>query len=151
MYAVVASLWIPASDSIFILVLKDAEHVSALQTYKGLLFIAVTAVLFYFVIRTAAAHAKAEATAGSSPAEMAQRPMSERHGSAITEVLPPQIALAVLALAIAAMGYFVFQYEKEAIKRDKQSEIAEIADLKVNEATAVTALHTRSARGCFRP
>ena len=132
-YAVVASLWILASDSILMLIIKDAERVSTLQTYKGLLFIAVTTVLFYFVIRTVAAHAKAEATAGLGPAEMARQPMSERHGSVLTEVLPPLIALAVLALAIAATGYFVFQYEKEAIKRDKQGEIATIADLKVNE------------------
>jgi hypothetical protein len=80
-YAVVASLWILASDALLMLIRKDAEHVSVLQTYKGVLFIAMTAALLYFVTRSVAAYAKAEATAGSSPAEMARQPTEVRQGS----------------------------------------------------------------------
>jgi PAS domain S-box-containing protein len=51
----------------------------------------------------------------------------------MTQAARPLIALVVLALAIAATGYVVFQSGKEAIKRDKQSELAAIAHLKIHE------------------
>jgi two-component system cell cycle sensor histidine kinase/response regulator CckA len=64
---------------------------------------------------------------------MTRQPAGVRHGTVMTQAARPLIALVVLALAIAATGYVVFQYGKEAIKLEKQGELAAIAHLKITE------------------
>ncbi|HWA37830.1 MAG TPA: PAS domain S-box protein [Burkholderiales bacterium] len=68
-YAVLASAWILASDRLLDWLAYDAGTHSAYQTYKGWLFIAVTAGLLYFVLRRQPAPApQATADATSSDA-----------------------------------------------------------------------------------
>lgn len=50
-YALAAGLWIVFSDRLLGFVAKDPEHLTGLQTAKGWLFVAVTALLLHVVVR----------------------------------------------------------------------------------------------------
>ncbi|OGR42640.1 MAG: hypothetical protein A2X35_01435 [Elusimicrobia bacterium GWA2_61_42] len=58
LYAVLGGLWITFSDRLLWALVKDQAWVNSLQTYKGWFYVAVTAVLLYFLIRTALARIK---------------------------------------------------------------------------------------------
>ncbi|WP_161794796.1 PAS domain-containing protein [Desulfonatronum thioautotrophicum] len=50
-YVLVAGAWIAFSDYLLAMVVDDPDLLTRLQTYKGWLFVLVTAVLLYFVLR----------------------------------------------------------------------------------------------------
>lgn len=50
-YAVLSSLWIYLSDWLIYSIVKDAKLLTTLQDYKGWLFVAVTTVLFYLLVK----------------------------------------------------------------------------------------------------
>lgn len=49
-YAVIGGLWILFSDKILDSIIEDSHLITKIQTYKGWLFIAVTAILLYWLI-----------------------------------------------------------------------------------------------------
>ncbi|MEW5788087.1 MAG: PAS domain S-box protein [Pseudomonadota bacterium] len=51
LYAIFAALWILVSDQMVTWLFKDPIHVSLANTLKGWLFVSVTALLFYFLLR----------------------------------------------------------------------------------------------------
>lgn len=51
LYAVVGGLWIFLSDRLLLRAFEDVETLTAVQTYKGWLFVALSAVLIYFASR----------------------------------------------------------------------------------------------------
>jgi two-component system sensor histidine kinase UhpB len=65
-YAALASAWVVASDWVLLWMADDAATQSALQTYKGWAFVAVTATLLYFLLPRWAPPLAAE-TPGTSP------------------------------------------------------------------------------------
>lgn len=50
-YAAFAAVWIVLSDRLLNLLVSDPHWLGELQTYKGLVFVAVTSVLLYFLVR----------------------------------------------------------------------------------------------------
>jgi PAS domain S-box-containing protein len=50
-YAIAAGIWILLSDRILPLIARDADHLTRLQTAKGWLFVLVSALLLYFMVR----------------------------------------------------------------------------------------------------
>lgn len=50
-YAGIASAWIYFSDVISAVLFSDVQTLNSIQTYKGLLFVAITAVLLYVLVR----------------------------------------------------------------------------------------------------
>ena len=50
-YLIAGALWIFFSDKIVALIAQNARQISVLQTYKGWLYILITAVLFYLAMR----------------------------------------------------------------------------------------------------
>lgn len=68
LYALLAALWILLSDSALGLFLDDAASIQAASTLKGLLFVAVTSVLLFFlVLRFAVRRNGTTGDAGSRP------------------------------------------------------------------------------------
>ncbi|HUJ43939.1 MAG TPA: PAS domain S-box protein [Opitutaceae bacterium] len=63
LYGVLAALWIVASDRLLIASALDPATIGAIETYKGLGFVAVTAGLLYLTLRRQLAHWGREATA----------------------------------------------------------------------------------------
>ena len=61
LYAVFASLWILFSDKAVEQLLSEPAHQTLAQTFKGLLFVAVTALLLYGLIRRLVGHIQAAA------------------------------------------------------------------------------------------
>lgn len=51
LYCLFSVLWIILSDRTIDLLFKDADTISALQTYKGLFFIVITTLLIYWLVR----------------------------------------------------------------------------------------------------
>ena len=64
MYALFASLWILASDSILAALVSDRQLAVAIGTYKGWLFVGVTALLLFGLLRGVAGPAPALSRAG---------------------------------------------------------------------------------------
>lgn len=52
-YAAISSLWIFSSDQILGLVANEPDYLTRLQSYKGLLFIAASALLLFFLLKRA--------------------------------------------------------------------------------------------------
>jgi len=120
-YAIVSGLWIVASD----LLVQPLEETLAwgawLEMGKGLLFVTVTGVLLYLLLRNApvpVSHADAEF------------PTSARKN---TPAYVPYLAFVLLAGIIAAAGYLVFDRHRGEMKAAKYNELAAIADLKVGQ------------------
>lgn len=74
--------WILASDRALEVLVRDVNRLSALQTYKGWLFVAATAVLLYVVVRREF-HARLAAERGRL--EMRRREISAREGAVAAE------------------------------------------------------------------
>lgn len=55
-YILFSAMWILFSDAILQYFVKDMSTLSLIQTYKGLFFIFITAVLLFFLIRTQISH-----------------------------------------------------------------------------------------------
>ncbi len=51
LYAVIAGMWIFLSDYLLVLFIPNVEQLAALQTYNGGVFVGVTSLLLYFLLR----------------------------------------------------------------------------------------------------
>ena len=71
LYALLASLWIVLSDRLIGQLVRDPDQLTEFQTYKGWLFVAVTAMLLYALLRFRTAFAQ---DAAESPAHWRHRP-----------------------------------------------------------------------------
>ena len=120
-YAVVSGLWIVASDFLIQPLEETLAWGGWLEMGKGLLFVAVTGVLLYLLLRNAPLPA-ASADTGLPPSQRKNTP-----------AYVPYVAFALLAGAIAAAGYLVFDRHRGEMKAAKYNELAAIADLKVGQ------------------
>lgn len=127
-YALIAGLWIYASDTLvdeMSTVVADGAH---LQIYKGLLFVAVTALLLYGVVlavgRIAKSEGRAEAFVIPAADEEVPRPWTQ-------QLAVPVLIFAALALAIGVAGWLIYMHERSSIRSDRNAAISAVADLKV--------------------
>jgi PAS domain S-box-containing protein len=100
-YAVLASAWIVASDWLLEWVVYDAATRSALQTYKGWAFIAVTATLLYLFLRRL------------PPPLAAETPGTFREARRLRVLVGTVTALLIIAIA-AGLGLNLWS-EREAL------------------------------------
>ncbi|MBS4099543.1 MAG: EAL domain-containing protein [Sulfuricella sp.] len=128
-YCVAAGLWIAVSDSVLSLFFSEAASLQTAQTYKGGVFVAVTALLLYILIRNLFSHffPLVAQPADILPADFpASRPGSLHNWF-------PVLAFVLLALAIGATGYYTFDHYRKEIERERQQALAAIADLKIRQ------------------
>lgn len=133
LYAIFAVLWIAASHVFLATVLHRPVLITMAQTYQDLLFVTVTAALLYFIARRTTASGPAWQTPFCMPRAARVRPQTPAPMASLAGAWLPVTVFAVLALAIGATGYAMFGYQTEVIKRDKQENLAAIADLKVKQ------------------
>lgn len=122
-YAFLATLWIVLSDALLSNLVTNPARISEIQTYKGLIFIIVTTLLLFFLLRVW--------SPDKSAAEQEGVATSHRSG-----LLIPVAVFLALSLAIGAAGYFAYHFQQEKVKHDKHEELAAIASLKVNQISA---------------
>ena len=132
-YALVASVWIYASDALIALLARHPQQWSMLQTYRGWVFVAVTALLLYGLISNTLAAARVEQSlileAGSS-----SRPRSEFTVPSLwSGVHTPIVIFFLLASAIGVTGHMVYRFQKEILQQDRQAELLAVADAKVDQ------------------
>jgi PAS domain S-box-containing protein len=114
LYLAVGSLWIAGSDIALQLYVPDARTVTGYQTIKGLLFVAISALLLYAVMRMRAGAAGADATSMLQGAPPAQGDGASAgvgifiHAIAITGVV-------LIIGAIVLLGYNIHDEHREAI------------------------------------
>lgn len=127
-YALIAGLWICASDTLIDEMSTVFGGGERLQMYKGGLFVAVTALLLYGVVlvvgRIARSEAPAEGVIATAPGEEVRRPWTQ-------QMVVPLLIFAALALAIGVAGWLIYMHERASIRSDRNAAISAVADLKV--------------------
>ena len=114
-YAVIAGVWIYAFDQLAAMLTGVAGIAAGLQLSKGWLFVGITSLLLYALLRNVP----------MAPGEaVAPRKVT---------VLLPLVLFVLLACAIGVTGYLVFQHHKAGIKAEKHQELAAIANLKARQ------------------
>ncbi len=128
-YAFFAALWIVASDFLVSLAAGEGGE-TFFQLYKGLLFVGVTSLLLYFLLRQVE---RGRALAGWTGYEAAVLPegAGKRFGAAA-----PLAVFAGMALLIVASGYGIYSHQRDIFRQHKEQELVTVADLKVNSLVA---------------
>jgi PAS domain S-box-containing protein len=128
LYALFASLWILLSDRAVALLFNAPESLQSANTLKGLLFVAVTSVLLFFlVLRFAARHAvNAEEHAKVGPGGTARAPLRKEHIAGI----------ALLSLAFALLGASGILQNAQRHRAEAGERLAAIAELKAAQIEA---------------
>jgi PAS domain S-box-containing protein len=131
-YALVASAWIYVSDKVIELYTANPQQLSRLQTYKGWVFVVITALLLYVLINKVVVTAVLSPPAlKSSNPPQAQRELplpSPWHG-----IGTPIVIFLLLASAIGGVGYLAYDLQRSSLQQDKQADLLAIADNKANE------------------
>ena len=120
-YAILAALWIYASDAFLGLVISDSVLFAALSTYKGLIFVAITSALLYYQL---GAEKRVE-----SPSEEIDGSLDDGGFS----IMPPLLTFVVFAGLVAATGYLVYTSIADAARSRSEETLGAIADLKVRQ------------------
>ena len=126
-YALVASIWIYASDRLLARLSDYPPALISLQTYKGWLFVAITTLLLYGLIDhlLTREYALRPAAGPSDTLRIESAPLIPSLWQGIR--LPVLIFLA-LAGAISSLGYLVYAQQKHALQTAKAEELRWIAD-----------------------
>jgi PAS domain S-box-containing protein len=115
-YLIFAAVWIFASDRLLEFAVLDPAWLARIGTVKGMVFVTVTTLLLYLLLRTRGA-------AGED--EKASLPVSKpRHLIA---------AFIALALVVPLLGYAVIRLESQRIRDAAFSDLNAIADLKTSQ------------------
>ena len=103
-YAVVGMVWIPASDHILELLVRDATTMSFIQSIKGWVFVGVSALFLYFMLRTQ--------PADSLALQAGARPPSARKPLLVTVYLALALLIAVI---VANLAFTLWQDRKDQL------------------------------------
>lgn len=129
LYALFASLWILLSDRAVALLFNAPESIQSANTLKGLLFVAITSVLLFFLVLRFAAHrtgAGAEEHAKVGPGGTARAPLRKEHLAGI----------ALLSLAFALLGASGILQNTQRHRAEAGERLAAIAELKATQIEA---------------
>lgn len=113
-YAVLAAIWILASDQVVLWLFRDPLQVALANTLKGWLFVAATALVFYLLLR------RRDCLAEESP----QMPASARAYSW------PVLAIVVVILGVTAAGIINTLAHQ---RQQEEARLHAIADLKASQ------------------
>jgi len=132
LYALLAALWIYASDGLVALFAGDSQQLATLQFYKGLLFVAVTALLLYvlinYVLETVS---EKQARLDNTLALYTQTTIALPH--LLQNVRIPALIFGVLAVAIGGAGYLGYLHQKAILDQKRQDELSAIAAAKTEQ------------------
>ena len=117
LYAFLAAGWIYASDALLGLLISDRALLTALETVKGWLFVAVTSALLFSLLRNNAT---------------AEQP-EERTEPAGFTIWPPLAFLLVFVGVVAATAYLVYLHIATAARLHAQETVAAVAELKAGQ------------------
>lgn len=115
LYALLSGLWILTSDRLLSLFVTDTATMAHLQSFKGLFFISVSALLIYFLMRKARAHALGERLEKLST-QQAFWPMS--------------MAMLLFSGAIIAGGLLIYHSAREEVTQKTTATLASVARLR---------------------
>nr|WP_320133544.1 response regulator [uncultured Holophaga sp.] len=119
-YAIVAGLWIFTSDSLMGLLVPDPGTLTRIATYKGLAFVAITALMLYGLIRhTLVQLARQE----PEPAPTPDPGRSPR-------MLWPKLIFLVILVFILSAGGLVVHFQRKGLRQSEQYKLSRIADFK---------------------
>ncbi len=134
-YALVAGVWIYASDALLAWFIGSPPKLALFQTYKGWLFVAVTALLLYGLISNALTTARAQPPFGLDRSDLSRLESIPPAPSLWRNARTPFLIFFLLASAIGGIGYLVYTHQKEILQKEKAAELLAIADTKVAEIT----------------
>ncbi|MBP1626908.1 MAG: sensor histidine kinase response regulator [Holophagaceae bacterium] len=121
-YAVVAAVWIFASDHLLGLLVPDPRIMTEVATYKGLGFVAVTALMLYGLVRHALLNKAPEAI----PDDLLPSPRAKW----------PMLGFAILTAIIVATGSLLIHHQKQAFKREELTKLSTLSQFKVQQMDA---------------
>lgn len=132
-YAVVAFLWLSASDKLAALLASDPQQLAKLQAYKGWLFIIATAWLLYALIRNVTTTARAKQLAeANAEHEADSQKRAVVAASPWSGIRTPILIFCLLAGVIGSTGYLVYRYQEAALESDIQQELMAMTNAKVD-------------------
>lgn len=145
-YILFAMLWILTSDTLLGVLVSDPALLVSLSTYKGVLFVATTALLLYLVLRV-----------WILPEQSSSEPVSNRRGLLVVfsgmALLVPLLALSVLQIAIP-QALQTARTNVEMVARMKASQLDQWlhhrqmqADLIQLDASLIQGLNALDAQG----
>ncbi|WP_005035712.1 PAS domain S-box protein [Holophaga foetida] len=123
-YAIVAGVWIFASDHLLGLLVADPRLLTQFATYKGLAFVAITALMLYGLIQQAISK-QVEESAAPTPQRDLEAPAPR--------MAWPFLAFGILTAVIIAVGSLVVGHQKRAFKREEQAKLSTIAQFKAQQ------------------
>lgn len=132
-YALIAGIWIYASDSLIAGLASYVGDIVWLQMYKGWLFVTVTALLLYGIIVVAfrsGARQLSTAVDGITLPEDADQTSAKRRWN---QAVVPLLIFAALTLAIGLTGWLTYENQRTSLQRDKNADIGAVANIKVAE------------------
>jgi PAS domain S-box-containing protein len=124
-YGTVSALWIYFSDSLLVKVVSDPVLLGRISTWKGLLFVAVTSLLFFLFARTALT--KRQDDIPSFGGEQSETPPPQASG------VIPALVFFSLAVLFTGCAYLVFTRYEENSRAVIASRMEAIAHLKARQ------------------
>lgn len=133
LYALLAGLWLYASDTLVNLIADNAQQLATFELYKGLLFIGITTLLlFIFIDRTLTTVSAKQLPKGDS-AESLNTSTTPVFPSFWEDVRAPILIFIILASAIIGAGYLGYIHQKTVLRQEQQNELSAIADTKTQQ------------------
>lgn len=130
-YAIFASLWIYASDTLLEGLSLTVAGGEKAQLYKGWLFVAVSALLLYGTVLAVVRRTRAESRTTPVPLVL---PMTEELPRPWTQhATVPLLIFVALAAAIGLAGWSTYVHERAALRHAKNTSISTVADFKVTQ------------------
>lgn len=126
LYALIAGLWVYASDALLYLFVRDIRQLATLQSLKGLVFIVITALYLYLLVSNRLAKAHGEKTSDIDTVHPIHSP-KRRFFPYSWGVYTLLAIFLLLASTIVGAGYMGYQLQKTTLQQERQAELRAIA------------------------
>jgi len=128
-YMGLAGLWILASDTVLGLLIDNASGSDLVQTLKGLVFVLVTTLLLYMLLRR-------------------QRVLGERRDTLIKAppAWLPLIVFVLFSIGLIATGGFLFHVQQDQIRSNAQAQLKAVGELRIEQIRDWLAMSRTNAK-----
>lgn len=133
LYALLAGLWVFASDTLVYLIAENSQQLATIQFYKSFLFIGTTTLLLFILINRTLNAITGEQRSLDNSANPSNTQTAPVFPSFWQDVRIPILIFVLLASAIVGAGYLGYLHQKSALQQEQRNELSTIADTKTQQ------------------